>query len=103
MSIAGALGDRWAIRTQPSWVAAGSAEDLDAASAAGDAAATKTAAPPSKVVIAASRATCLRSFTGNFLSSDPCPPQRKCASDRGRGSGRALWVIGQDRREQPER
>src|SRR5215469_5093714 len=50
MSMAGALGDRWAIRTHPSCVAAVLAD------AAGDAAATKVAVPPTSTVMAASRA-----------------------------------------------
>jgi hypothetical protein len=68
MSMAGALGDRWAIRTHASWVAAGATEPEVAADAAGAAAATRAAAPPSSVVIAASRASLLSSPMVMYLS-----------------------------------
>src|SRR5208282_2155179 len=99
MSMAGAFGDRWAIRTHPSGAAA--------ADAAGEVAATKAAVPPSNVVTATSRAQCLRSFIGKYLLSDQCLTGGKRASGRGRagcrGPGRRLWIDGQDRGEQPQR
>src|ERR1700721_4330432 len=53
MSMAGAFGDRWAIRTHPSCAAVGTVDD---AKAGGEVAATRVAAPPSRVAIVTSRA-----------------------------------------------
>src|SRR5271170_4937269 len=103
MSMAGALGDRWAIRTHPSCVAAGDAAATDAADAAGGAAAARTAAPPSKAVIAASLAICLNNLMIGYLSACSRPAQRKRASDHGRACSRALPVNLEGRRQQSER
>src|SRR5580704_6974614 len=77
MSMAGALGDRWAIRTQASGEAPGA---VVAADAAGDVAATTAAVPPSSIVIAASRANLLSSLMVTYLSSIPCPRPSSAAT-----------------------
>src|ERR1700733_187289 len=99
MSMAGASGDRWAIRTHPSWVAAG---DVDAADAAGDVAETRTAVPPSSVAIVASLARCLKSLMIAYLSTWSRPPQRKRVSDDSCGC-RAMLMDLEGRRQQSQR
>jgi hypothetical protein len=74
MSMAGALGDRWAIRTQASCEAAGAAD------AAGDVAATRAAVPPSTMVIAASRASLLKSLMITYLSFIPARAGARAAT-----------------------
>ena len=64
MSIAGASGDRWAIRTHPSCAAAAAA---GAADAAADVAATAAAVLPRSAVIIASRARCESSRIVTYL------------------------------------
>jgi hypothetical protein len=56
--MAGALGDRWAIRTQ----APDGAAAVDAAEAAGDVAAMRAIVPPNRMVIVASRERLLSSL-----------------------------------------
>src|ERR1700685_2559161 len=67
MSMAGASGDRWAIRTHPPCVADGA---VDEANAGGEVAAMKVAVPPSRVPIAASLAICRSSLIVVYLSLD---------------------------------
>ena len=91
--MAGALGDRWAIRTQASDEAAGAADVVVAADAAGDVAATKAAAPPSSMVIAPKPGKLSQQPHGYV----PLSKSAKCA-----GQAR-LWVGQKNRGKQAQR
>src|SRR3984957_2547475 len=86
MSMAGAFGDRWAIRTQPSGAAAAAAE------AAGDADRTRAAGPASKTAIIASRAIRRNNLMIAYLSSG-----------QSWSSGRGLRIKDEDLGQQAQR